>query len=181
MSFHGLDCNPFEKESIVCVDVKKFCFRVLFYVLGLFVMAIGVTFASNSNLGIDGYPTSLVFLGTVVSAVFVGVVMGPIQTFIIPPSAASALERLPRLPPDFPYNLLLGAVSGWRTSPHWIKPPSVGKPQAVVSISRPFPVRGRDFLDLDHCLKKRHFKANKSTFPDPCAPGIIKLYCYVIL
>lgn len=85
MSFHGLDCNPFEKESIVCVDVKKFCFRVLFYVLGLFVMAIGVTFASNSNLGIDGYPTSLVFLGTVVSAVFVGVVMGPIQTFIIPP------------------------------------------------------------------------------------------------
>lgn len=70
---------------MVCVDVKKFCFRVLFYVLGLFVMAIGVTFASNSNLGIDGYPTSLVFLGTVVSAVFVGVVMGPIQTFIIPP------------------------------------------------------------------------------------------------
>lgn len=115
------------------MDVKKFCFRVLFYVLGLFVMAIGVTFASNSNLGmspvnsipavlsaitniemgtcviivfslfivaqivikrrefrwinlgIDGYPTSLVFLGTVVSAVFVGVVMGPIQKFIIPP------------------------------------------------------------------------------------------------
>lgn len=37
------------------------------------------------NLGIDGYPISLVFLGTVVSAVFVGVVMGPIQKFIIPP------------------------------------------------------------------------------------------------
>ena len=37
------------------------------------------------NLGIDGYPTSLVFLGTVVSAVFVGVVMGPIRKFIIPP------------------------------------------------------------------------------------------------
>lgn len=35
------------------MDVKKFCFRVLFYVLGLFIMAIGVTFASNSNLGMS--------------------------------------------------------------------------------------------------------------------------------
>lgn len=35
------------------MDVKKFCFRVLFYVLGLFVMAIGVTFAANSNLGMS--------------------------------------------------------------------------------------------------------------------------------
>lgn len=94
------------------MDVKKFCFRVLFYVLGLFVMAIGVTVASNSNLGIDGYPTSLVFLGTVVSAVFVGVVMGPIQTFIIPPSAASALERLPSLPLIFPTTSSLGPSLG---------------------------------------------------------------------
>lgn len=35
------------------MDVKRFCYRVLFYVLGLFVMAIGVTFASNSNLGMS--------------------------------------------------------------------------------------------------------------------------------
>lgn len=163
---------------------KPQCLFMVWIVFSLFIVAQIVIKRREFrwiDLGIDGYPTSLVFLGTVVSAVFVGVVMVPIQTFIIPPSAASALERLPSLPPDFPYNLLLGAVSGWRTSPHWIKPPSVGKPQAVVSISRPFPVRGWDFLDLYHCLKKRHFKANKSTFPDACAPGIIKLYCCVIL
>lgn len=35
------------------MDVKKFCYRVLFYVLGLFVMAFGVTFAANSNLGMS--------------------------------------------------------------------------------------------------------------------------------
>lgn len=75
------------------MDVKKFCFRVLFYVLGLLVMAIGVTFASNSNLGmspVNSIPAVLsaitnIEMGTVVSAVFVGVVMGPIQKFIIPP------------------------------------------------------------------------------------------------
>lgn len=39
----------------------------------------------QTNLGIQGYPTSLVFLGTVVSAVFVGVVMGPIQKRVVPP------------------------------------------------------------------------------------------------
>lgn len=35
------------------MNVKKFCYRVLFYVLGLFVMAFGVTFAANSNLGMS--------------------------------------------------------------------------------------------------------------------------------
>ena len=35
------------------MDVKRFCFRILFYVLGLFVMAFGVTFAANSNLGMS--------------------------------------------------------------------------------------------------------------------------------
>lgn len=54
----------------------------------------------QNNLSIQGYPTSLVFLGTVVSAVFVGVAMGPIQSWIVPPiqricfgSASSAHTR----------------------------------------------------------------------------------------
>ena len=75
------------------MDGRKFCCRILFYVLGLFVMAFGVTFAANSNLGmspVNSIPAVLsaitnIEMGTVVSAVFVGVVMGPIQKFIIPP------------------------------------------------------------------------------------------------
>ena len=35
------------------MDGRKFCCRILFYVLGLFVMAFGVTFAANSNLGMS--------------------------------------------------------------------------------------------------------------------------------
>ena len=46
----------------------------------------------QGNLGIDGYPTSLVFVGTIVSAVGVGTVMGPIQKVVLPPSGKFVLE-----------------------------------------------------------------------------------------
>lgn len=49
-------------------------------VLSLIFMA-----AIQSKLGIEGYPTSLVFIGTIVSAVGVGAVMGPIQKIVVPP------------------------------------------------------------------------------------------------
>ncbi len=39
----------------------------------------------QSNLGINTYPTSLVYIGTVASAVLVGLVMGPVQKVLIPP------------------------------------------------------------------------------------------------
>ena len=67
---------------------KPQCLFMVWIVFSLFIVAQIVIKRREFrwiDLGIDGYPTSLVFLGTVVGAVFVGVVMGPIQTFIIPP------------------------------------------------------------------------------------------------
>lgn len=75
------------------MDGRKFCCWILFYVLGLFVMAFGVTFAANSNLGmspVNSIPSVLsaitnIEMGTIVSAVGVGTVMGPIQKVVLPP------------------------------------------------------------------------------------------------
>ena len=75
------------------MDRRKFCCRILFYVLGLFVMAFGVTFAANSNLGmspVNSIPAVLsaitnIEMGTIVSAVGVGTVMGPVQKVVLPP------------------------------------------------------------------------------------------------
>lgn len=50
--------------------------------LGLSLIFMGTI---QANLGIDGYPTSLVFVGTIVSAVGVGTVMGPVQKIVLPP------------------------------------------------------------------------------------------------
>ena len=63
------------------MDGRKFCCRILFYVLGLFVMAFGVTFAANSNLGMSPVNS----IPAVLSAVGVGTVMGPVQKVVLPP------------------------------------------------------------------------------------------------
>ena len=56
----------------------------------------------QANLGIPGYPTSLVFLGTVVSAVFVGVVMGPMQKVVVPPIRRICFDQVSQSDPQCP-------------------------------------------------------------------------------
>ena len=60
------------------MDFKRLIYRILFYILGLFILAFGVTFSVNSNLGVSPvnslpYEVSLITdvkLGTCVTIVF---------------------------------------------------------------------------------------------------------------
>ena len=60
------------------MDFKRIIYRILFYILGLFILAFGVSFSVNSNLGVSPvnslpYEVSLITnikLGTCVTAVF---------------------------------------------------------------------------------------------------------------
>ena len=75
------------------MEGRNFCCRFFFYVRGLFVMPFGAPFAPNSNLErsrVNSIPAVLsaitnIEMGTIVSAVGVGTVMGPVQKVVLPP------------------------------------------------------------------------------------------------